>query len=113
MSIVLVHQIFTFYPRIWHNSVRRIWGVMPEISRFLGIIIKMFFEDHAPPHFHVEYQGYKALFSIKTGKVIAGRFPKNSSTIVTAWALIHKKELMDNWKSLTTGKEAKKIEPLG
>jgi hypothetical protein len=60
---------------------------MPEISRFLGIIIK-------------------------TGEIIAGRFPKSQSTIVTAWALIRKKELMDNWKALTTGKEAKKIDPL-
>lgn len=85
---------------------------MPEISRFLGIIIKMFFEDHAPPHFHAEYQGNKALFSIKTGEIIAGKLPKKESAIVTAWALLRQKELMDNWKALTTGKEAKKIDPL-
>lgn len=85
---------------------------MPEVSRFLGIIIKMFFGDHAPPHFHAEYQGFKAIFNIRTGELIEGRFPKNQATIVTAWALIHKKELVDNWKALTTGKEAKKINPL-
>lgn len=85
---------------------------MPEISRFLGIIIKMFFGDHTPPHFHAEYQGYKALFSIKTGKVIAGKFPKSQSTIVTAWTLLRQKELMENWKCLVVGKEAKKIKPL-
>ena len=42
---------------------------VPEISRFLGIIIKMFYNDHAPPHFHAQYQNYKATFSIKTGQV--------------------------------------------
>ena len=85
---------------------------MPEISRFSGIIIKMFFGDHAPPHFHAEYQGHKACFSIKTGEMLEGKFPKNQSSIVTAWALLRQKELMINWEALTTGKAPKKIAPL-
>jgi len=85
---------------------------MPEISRFFGIVIRMFFGDHSPPHFHAEYQGKKAYFSIKTGEVIAGRFPKNQAKIVTAWAILHKKELMDNWNALLADKEFKKIDPL-
>ena len=85
---------------------------MPEISRFLGIVIKMFFGDHAPPHFHASYQGAKAIFSIETGQAIAGELPPQQLAIVTTWALMRKKELMANWNALTTGKEAKKIAPL-
>ncbi|MES2345781.1 MAG: DUF4160 domain-containing protein [Chlamydiota bacterium] len=85
---------------------------MPEISRFLGIIIKMFFDDHAPPHFHAYYQGYTATFSIRTGQMIEGKFPQKQATFVTAWTLIHEKELMTNWKSLISGKNANKIDPL-
>jgi len=72
----------------------------------------MFFGDHAPSHFHAEYQGHKAIFNIKTGKIIEGKLPKNQLAIVTAWALLRQKELIDNWAALTTGKEAKKIAPL-
>src|SRR5258708_40005282 len=83
-----------------------------KISRFFGIIIKMFFHDHAPPHFHAEYQNFKAVFSIKTGKMIEGKFPHKQSAFVTAWALLHEKELMANWKSLVVGKDANKVDPL-
>lgn len=85
---------------------------MPEISRFLGIIIRMFFNDHAPPHFHAQYQNYKATFSIKTGKILDGRFPKKEGALVTAWALLRQNELLANWKALTAGKESNKVEPL-
>jgi hypothetical protein len=85
---------------------------MPEISRFLGIIIKMFFKEHAPPHFHAFYGEFKATFSISTGQMIEGEFPQRQSVYVTAWALLHEKELMANWKSLTAGKGFKKINPL-
>lgn len=85
---------------------------MPEISRFLGIIIKMFYYDHLPPHFHAQYQNFHATFSIHTGQMIEGNFPQKQSTYVTAWALLHQKELISNWKALTSGKEATKIDPL-
>ncbi len=85
---------------------------MPEICRFLGIIIRMYFDDHAPPHFHAYYQNFKATFSIKTGQMIDGRFPSKQATFVTAWTLLHQKELMDNWKALIAGKDAHKIDPL-
>jgi hypothetical protein len=87
-------------------------GEMPEISRFFGIIIKMFFNDHTPPHFHAFYQGARATFSIHTGLMIEGKFPLKQSAFVTAWALMHEKELMTNWKALKAGKEANKIVPL-
>jgi Domain of unknown function (DUF4160) len=85
---------------------------MPEISRFFGILIKMYFYDHAPPHFHAEYQNFKAVFNIKTGRMIEGNFPHKQSAFVMAWSLLHQKELMANWKSLIEGKDAKKIDPL-
>ncbi len=85
---------------------------MPEISRFLGIIIKMYFNDHSPPHFHAYHQNYKATFSIQTGQMIDGKFPQKQAAFVTAWALLHQKELMANWKALISGKDAQKIDPL-
>jgi len=85
---------------------------MPEISRFQGITIKMFAREHNPPHFHA-YQGkYKASFDISTGELIEGDFPANKIILVKAWMILHKKELMKNWKSLTKGVGFDKIEPL-
>jgi len=86
---------------------------MPEISRFLGIIIRMYSDEHAPPHFHAYYQGYSASFSIHSGQIIEGEFPITQTTFVTAWTLMHKKELMANWDALMKGKNSQKIKPLG
>lgn len=85
---------------------------MPEISRFLGIIIKMYHDDHPPPHFHAYYQNFKASFDIRTGKKIEGQFPPKQSTLVMAWALLHERELLDNWNAMIAKKKAKKIHPL-
>lgn len=85
---------------------------MPEICRFFGVIIKMYYDDHAPPHLHAYYQGFMATFSIRTGQMIDGKFPQKQAAFVTAWTLLHEKELMENWKSLISGKEASKIDPL-
>jgi len=57
---------------------------MPEICRFLHIIIRMYYNDHAPPHFHAEYQGKKAAFSIETGEKVKGKFPKSQTSLVIA-----------------------------
>jgi hypothetical protein len=62
---------------------------MPEISRFFGIIIKMFFLDHSPPHFHVEYGDYKAIINIKTQEIMEGELPTKQLKLVQAWAIIH------------------------
>ena len=85
---------------------------MPEVSRFLGIIIKMFIREHNPPHFHAFYGGDVGVFSIETGQMIQGDFPPRKAALVTAWTIIHQKELMNNWNSLLKGSEAEKIEPL-
>ena len=85
---------------------------MPEICRFLGIVIKMFYSDHSPPHFHVEYQNFKAVFNIHTSELMEGKLPKIQLNFVTTWALLRKKELMTNWKSLIEKKGFNKIDPL-
>lgn len=85
---------------------------MPEISRFFGIIIRMYSDEHNPPHFHAEYAEYRATFSIETGQMIQGDFPNQKSALVTAWAIIHKSDLLKNWNILAEGLGAKKINPL-
>ena len=70
---------------------------MPTIALFYGIAIRMYYNDHPPPHFTAEYQNYEANVSIRTGKVIAGRLPKTAARIVRAWALQHQDALLENW----------------
>lgn len=87
---------------------------MPEISRFLGIVIRMFYGDHNPPHFHAVYGDYDASFSIETLEVIEGRLPPRVKGLVIEWATLHQAELMENWV-LVTRKENqsfKQIKPL-
>lgn len=86
---------------------------MPEISKFYGIVIKMFFLDHLPPHFHAEYAEYKAQVAIETGEIIKGELPRHALRLVQDWAEIHKAELLENYhESQKSGGIIKKIEPL-
>jgi len=88
---------------------------MPELSRFYGIIIRMFMEagaQHHILHFHAYYQDFTALFSIDQIDLIAGQFPKKQQRLVEAWAELHKNELKDDWENLQNGKLPKPIEPL-
>jgi Domain of unknown function (DUF4160) len=71
---------------------------MPEISRFLGIIIYLYYNDHNPPHFHVEYGKYKATFSIDELSLIEGKLPPRVTSLVLEWAFLHREELKENWK---------------
>jgi len=87
---------------------------MPVISSFYGILIKMYFGDHSPPHFHAEYAEHKAQLAIRDFAVIEGYLPPKALALVVEWASIHKEELLENWDSLSedgTG-TFKKIEPL-
>lgn len=85
---------------------------MPEISRFYGIIIRMYFQDHNPPHFHAEYQGMKAEYDIRTLDILAGNIPKRAHVMVLEWASLHKEELMNNWQKSIVPTTLDKIEPL-
>lgn len=85
---------------------------MPEISRFYGIIIRMYFIDHHPPHFHAEYQGYKAEYNINELSVIAGELPKRAHALVLEWASLHRHELIEEWKLASIPNALFPIEPL-
>lgn len=71
---------------------------MPEISRFYGIIIRMYFQDHNPPYFHADYHGNKAEYAIDSLKCLAGSLPSRANALVLEWASIHRDELMKNWE---------------
>jgi hypothetical protein len=71
---------------------------MPIISTFFGIIIRMYFDDHPPPHFHASYQGFEAFVGISDGEVIHGSLPRKAARIVKQWALDHNAELVANWQ---------------
>jgi hypothetical protein len=84
---------------------------MPEISRFLGIIIRMYFREHPPAHFHAEYGEYEITVDIETG-IVTGRFPRRALNAVLEWYVLHKDELMTNWETAMKRKPLSKIEPL-
>ncbi len=85
---------------------------MPEISRFFGIIIRMFYDEHNPPHFHAEYAGNKAVFDFR-GNVLKGNLTSRTATkLVREWVDLHASELEEDWKLAEENKEIKKIEPL-
>ena len=84
---------------------------MPEISRFLGIIIAMYYKDNVPPHFHAIYGEYEITVEIESG-VINGRFPRRALRLVLEWLELHKDELLVNWQFVEEKKPLKKIAPL-
>jgi hypothetical protein len=84
---------------------------MPEICRFYGIIIQMFFNDHNPPHFHVVYGDFKAVININD-EIVEGFMPKRALKLVFEWMDLHKSELLENWELAQNGELPKKIEPL-
>ncbi|MFQ5592853.1 MAG: DUF4160 domain-containing protein [Anaerolineae bacterium] len=85
---------------------------MPEISRFFGISIKMFFGDHPPPHFHAEYGEYKAVIDIHTLVAIGGYLPPRVLGMVIEWASLHRDELLDLWDRAADGQSLYKLPPL-
>jgi len=84
---------------------------MPEISRFYGILIKMFFNEHNPPHFHAEYGEFKAIITIDKG-IVEGKMPKIALKLIFDWLDLHRDELMENWRNIEKKKALNKIEPL-
>lgn len=88
---------------------------MPEISRFFGIIIRMFPElgtPHHRPHFHAVYQDLRAVFALDPIECIGGSLPRTQQRLVEAWAEIHRDELLRDWALLQSGRPPLKIEPL-
>ena len=81
---------------------------MPEISRFLGIQIFMYFTEHNPPHFHIKYNDYRGVMSINDLNIIGGQLPIKVRNLVAEWAESNQKELLDMWNT----KDFHKIKPL-
>jgi Domain of unknown function (DUF4160) len=84
---------------------------MPEISRFLGIVIAMYYRDHAPPHFHAIYGDYEVTIEIHTGAV-NGDFPKRALAHVQEWRTLHGEELIETWTLARASKPLPRIDPL-
>ncbi|MEN8130094.1 MAG: DUF4160 domain-containing protein [Pseudomonadota bacterium] len=84
---------------------------MPVISRFLGIVIAMYWDDHSPPHFHAKYGEYEITVDIRTG-VVAGKFPKRALRHVLEWYELHKDELLEDWDLCLNQQMPNPIEPL-
>ena len=88
---------------------------VPELSRFFGIIIRMFAEPGAPhhqPHFHAYHQGEVGIFSIDPVELIAGSLGRKQLRLVEAWAELHQAELLEDWRRLQDGRAPSTIEPL-
>lgn len=85
---------------------------MPEISRFLGIIVAMFYNDHAPPHFHARYNEHKIEIAIDSLNILAGSFPPKALGLLMEWAASHQDELMEDWELARRHAELKRIAPL-
>ena len=84
---------------------------MPELCRFLGIVIYMLYDDHKPPHFHAEYGDYRISVDINSG-VVEGRFPPRALSAVLEWYGLHKGDLLEDWDLAEKHQPLKKISPL-
>jgi len=85
---------------------------VPEISRFFGIVIAMFYDDHSPPHFHVRYGDQKAIIAIETLTVLRGKLSPRALGLVMEWAELNKRELKDDWELAERREPLKPIKPL-
>lgn len=85
---------------------------MPEVSRFYGIVIRMFFREHGPPHFHAEYAGAQAVVGIDDLRVLEGRLPPRALGFVIEWASMHQSELQAAWARARRHESPGKIAPL-
>ena len=85
---------------------------MPEISRFFGIVIRMYYNDHNPPHFHARYGTHEAVVGIDPLAVLAGDLPARAAALVLEWAALHQQELMENWVRLRRAQPPQPVAPL-
>ncbi len=85
---------------------------MPELCRFYGIVIRMYFADHAPPHFHAQYGGDEVVVGIDTLAVLQGRLPPRALGLVTEWASLHSLDLRLAWERAMRHENPGRIAPL-
>lgn len=85
---------------------------MPEISRFYGIVIYLYYDDHAPPHFHAVYGGREAIVGIEDAAFLRGSLPARAQKLVREWAVLHRAELREAWNRARCLETPGKINPL-
>jgi hypothetical protein len=85
---------------------------MPELSRFYGLVVRMYYADHGPPHFHVYYGDDEAVLRIDTLEIVRGELPRRALVLVVEWALAHREELQTNWIRAEKGEVLSPIAPL-
>ncbi|MEP7200255.1 MAG: DUF4160 domain-containing protein [Chloroflexota bacterium] len=85
---------------------------MPEISRFFGIVIRMYYDEHNPPHFHAVYGREEAQIGIDPIVLLEGNLPNRALSMTFEWAALHQRELSENWKRLRSDQTARKLPPL-
>lgn len=85
---------------------------MPRISEFFGVIIGMYFNDHAPPHFHAKYGEFEAVVVISTLEVLRGSLPRRALALTVEWAIAHRPALEENWERARRGEPLSAIPPL-
>jgi hypothetical protein len=85
---------------------------MPVVSRFYGIAIVFYWNDHAPPHFHAKYAGAEAMIEVATGTVLRGSLPERAHSLVEEWRKLRVAELASDWRLAREGKPLHYIEPL-
>jgi hypothetical protein len=84
---------------------------MPEIARFLGIVIGMFYNEHGVAHFHAVYGDHEVSIEVETG-IVHGQFPGRALRLVLEWTTLHRQELLDNWHLARQGRPLRPIDPL-
>ena len=82
---------------------------MPELSRFFGIVIGIFYREHGRPHFHAVYGESEAVIDIESGEIISGQLPRRALALVAEWHTEHKAELRENWELARQHRPLKKI----
>ena len=85
---------------------------MPTICEFFGILIRMYYDDHNPPHFHAFYGSHEAMIGIEKLEILSGTLPKRAKSLVLEWAFEHRAELMDDWTLAEQHHPLNQIEPL-
>lgn len=85
---------------------------MPTISEFFGIVIRMYYQDHAPAHFHAYYGEHSAVMEIETLRVREGRLPRRALGLVVEWAIEHREELLEDWQLAQAHQPLRRVAPL-
>jgi len=96
----------------WTKRVLARFDPVPEISRFFGIVVRMYYDDHSPPHFHATYGSFKVVVGLSDLAILKGGLPPRALGLLMEWAVQHRDELAENWRLAAAMKPLKSIAPL-